>query len=319
MAEYNNDIYRKKPLIAVVGPTASGKTAFAIEIAKKFNGEVVSMDSMQIYKRLDIGTAKPTAEEMQEIKHHMLDVADPDKPFSANDYVRLANNALCSVYSCGKIPVLCGGTGLYLDSLLYSYNMSEATFDESVRKQLYSEAEMYGAEYLYNKLKEIDPVSAEQMHPNNIKRVVRALEIYILTGKPKSEQVTAEREAVFDTLIFGMEWDRDVLYDRINKRVDLMLQNGLEQEVRRLYSEGTLKNGTTAAQAIGYKEMLEYIKGECSYETAVEKIKMNSRRYAKRQITWFKRTENIKQLNPYDNNAVSEAFEIIKKFLERHL
>lgn len=319
MAEYNN-LCEQRPLIAVVGPTASGKTAFAIEIAKSFNGEVVSLDSMQIYKQLDIGTAKPSVEEMQGIKHHMLDIAEPTEPFSANDYVELACAALDGIYSRRKIPVLCGGTGLYLDSLLYSYNMSEAAFDEDLRQKLYAEAEKYGAQYLHDKLNEVDPKSAEQIHPNNIKRVVRALEIYMLTGKPKSEQITAEKERpAFDALIFGMEWDRAVLYDRIDKRVDLMLQNGLEQEVRRLLSEGTLKAGTTAAQAIGYKEMLEYIDGKLSYQEAIDKIKMNSRRYAKRQITWFKKTENIKRLNPCNSSEVSEAFEIIKNFLERHL
>ena len=320
MAEYSNSC-GKTPLIAVVGPTASGKTAFAVEIAKRFDGEVISMDSMQIYKRLCIGTAKPSPEEMQGIKHHMIDVVEPDEPFNANDYASIARRTVNDIYLRGKMPVLCGGTGLYLNSLLYSYNMSEASFDDSLRKQLYDDAEKYGADFLYAKLQKVDPVSAEQIHPNNVKRVVRALEIYMLTGKPKSEQVTAERERVFDALIFRMEWDRDILYDRINRRVDVMLENGLEKEVRELISAGVLKlrgDASQAGQAIGYKEMLEYIDGKISYDDAVEKIKMNSRRYAKRQITWFKRTENIKWMNPCDDGAVSEAFDIIENFVKRY-
>lgn len=320
MAEHSN-LYGKTPIIAVVGPTASGKTTFAVEIAKRFEGEVISMDSMQIYKRFCIGTAKPSPEEMQGIKHHMIDVVEPDEPFNANDYAGIARRTVNDIYLRGKMPVLCGGTGLYLNSLLYSYNMSEASFDDSLRKQLYDDAEKYGADFLYAKLQKVDPVSAEQIHPNNVKRVVRALEIYMLTGKPKSEQVTAERESVFDALIFGMEWDRDILYDRINRRVDVMLENGLEKEVRELVSAGVLKlRGDTSqvGQAIGYKEMLEYIDGKISYDDAVEKIKMNSRRYAKRQITWFKKTENIKWMNPCDDGAVSEAFDIIENFVKRY-
>lgn len=320
MAEHSN-LYGKTPIIAVVGPTASGKTTFAVEIAKRFEGEVISMDSMQIYKRFCIGTAKPSPEEMQGTKHHMIDVVEPDEPFNANDYAGIARRTVNDIYLRGKMPVLCGGTGLYLNSLLYSYNMSEASFDDSLRKQLYDDAEKYGADFLYAKLQKVDPVSAEQIHPNNVKRVVRALEIYMLTGKPKSEQVTAERESVFDALIFGMEWDRDILYDRINRRVDVMLENGLEKEVRELVSAGVLKlRGDTSqvGQAIGYKEMLEYIDGKISYDDAVEKIKMNSRRYAKRQITWFKKTENIKWMNPCDDGAVSEAFDIIENFVKRY-
>ena len=320
MAEHSN-LYGKTPIIAVVGPTASGKTTFAVEIAKRFEGEVISMDSMQIYKRFCIGTAKPSPEEMQGIKHHMIDVVEPDEPFNAKDYAGIARRTVNDIYLRGKMPVLCGGTGLYLNSLLYSYNMSEASFDDSLRKQLYDDAEKYGADFLYAKLQKVDPVSAEQIHPNNVKRVVRALEIYMLTGKPKSEQVTAERESDFDALIFGMEWDRDILYDRINRRVDVMLENDLEKEVRELVSAGVLKlRGDTSqvGQAIGYKEMLEYIDGKISYDDAVEKIKMNSRRYAKRQITWFKKTENIKWMNPCDDGAVSEAFDIIENFVKRY-
>ena len=322
MEEYNNVCIdgKKLPLVAVVGPTASGKTGFAVEIAKKFNGEVISMDSMQIYKRLNIGTAKPSESEMQGIKHHLIDCVDANEPFTANDYVALAANTAENIYSQGKLPIICGGTGLYLNSLLYSYNMSEAEVDYSLREQLYKEAEEYGREHIYNRLKAVDPKSAEEIHPNNVKRVIRALEIYMLTGKPKSEQITSLEDGPFDALVFGMNWDREALYERINKRVDIMLENGLEDEVRTLLNDGILRKGselTQAGQAIGYKEMLEYIDGEISFNDAVEKIKMNTRRYAKRQMTWFKKTKNIRWMNPHNDAEKSEAYNIIKNFTKR--
>ncbi len=313
MAEFSNN---KIPLVAVVGPTASGKTDIAIDIALKYNGEIVSMDSMQIYKYMDIGTAKPDREEMRGIPHHMLDCVLPGEVFTANDYVRLAKNIITDIYKRGKLPVICGGTGLYLNSLLYNYNMSEAAFDPELRESLYKEAEQNGNEAIFEKLKELDPKSAEEIHPNNVKRVVRAIEICMLTGKPRSEQLTAEIESEYDFVVLGMNREREYLYERINKRVDIMLQKGLEAEVRDLLNGGYLKvNGelTQAGEAIGYKEMLEYIDGEASLEEAVEKIKMNSRRYAKRQITWFKRINGIMWTDPDNDGSRSEAYNKIKE------
>ncbi len=318
MAEFS----KKIPLVAVVGPTASGKTDIAIDIAMKFGGEIVSMDSMQIYKYMDIGTAKPDEDEMRGIPHHMLSCVLPGEAFTANDYVAKAKAIIKDIYKRAKLPVICGGTGLYLNSLLYNYNMSEAAFDNELRESLYKEAEANGNDALWEKLKTLDPKSAEEIHPNNLKRVVRALEICILTGRSRSEQLTKEPESDYDFVVIGMNREREYLYERINKRVDIMLQKGLEAEVKRLSDEGYLKrNGelTQAGEAIGYKEMLEYIEGRVSLEEAVERIKMNSRRYAKRQITWFKRTNEIMWTDPDKNEEVESAYNKIEELMRGYL
>lgn len=316
MAEYSNN---KIPLVAVVGPTASGKTSFAITLAKKYNGEIVSMDSMQIYKYLNIGTAKPDLSEMQGIPHHMMDFADPCVPYTASDYVKDAGIIIKDIFSRGKLPIVCGGTGLYLNSLLYGYDMSQASFDENLRKELADFAEKFGNESLHKKLYEFDPKSAEEIHPNNVKRVIRALEICILTGKPKSEQMNASSCSIYNSLLFGMDIPRDILYERINKRVDLMMEKGLKEEVDSLVENGILRvNGdkTQASQAIGYKELLACKRGEISLGEAVEQIKMNSRRYAKRQLTWFRRIDEINHLNPTESDSEDRADNIINSFLK---
>lgn len=315
MAEYNKS---KIPLVAVVGPTASGKTSFAIELAKKYNGEIVSMDSMQIYKYLDIGTAKPELDEMQGIPHHLIDYVEPSTPYSANDYATDARQIIEDIYSRGKLPIACGGTGLYLNSLIYDYDMSQASFDENLRNELADFARQYGNERLHERLYELDKKSAEEIHPNNVKRVIRAIEICMLTGKPRSEQMTAGTESVYNSLIFGMDVQRELLYDRINKRVDVMIEKGLPGEVDSLIQRGILNVDDTvsqAAQAIGYKELLMFKRGEITFDNAVENIKMNSRRYAKRQLTWFRRIKEINWLDPTNIQFEDKAYEIIKNFL----
>ncbi len=316
MAEFNN---KKIPLVAVAGPTASGKTSFAIEMARRFGGEIISMDSMQIYKHLNIGTAKADAEEMQGIPHHMLDCVDVATPFSASDYSIEARRIIREIYLRGKLPILCGGTGLYLNSVLYDYNMSDVSFDEELRNELFAYAEQNGNEALHDRLKVLDEVSANEIHPNNVKRVVRAIEICMLSGKPKSQQMDSTTHSVYDSLVFGMEMPRDELYDRINMRVDIMMNKGLEGEIEALLANGILKlcgDASQAAQAIGYKEMLEYKRGETDLSEAVEKIKMNSRRYAKRQLTWFRRIDEIKWLNPTHEDEREEAFKETDIFLK---
>ncbi len=316
MAEYSKN---KIPLVAVVGPTASGKTSFAIELAKRYNGEIVSMDSMQIYKHLSIGTAKPDSDEMQDILHHMLDHVDPSTPYSANDYATDARRIIADIHSRGRLPIACGGTGLYLNSLIYDYDMSQASFDEALRNELAEYAKKYGNEMLHQRLYELDEKSAREIHPNNVKRVIRAIEICMLTGRPKSQQMTAGTESVYDSLIFGMDIPRDVLYDRINKRVDVMLEKGLLSEVDSLIQQGILDvNDTTsqASQAIGYKELLMYKRGEITLDEAVESIKMNSRRYAKRQLTWFRRIKGINWLDPTNSKSLDETDKIIENFLK---
>ena len=283
----------KEKIYAVVGPTASGKTEYAIELAEKLDGEIVSCDSMQIYKYMDIGTAKPTPEERRRIRHHMIDIVPPSCNYSAADYVQVGSLCIEAIISRGKTSVLSGGTGLYVDSLLGNIKFEESERDDALRRELLEKAERDGGESVYDMLKEIDPESAEKIHPNNIKRVVRAIEIYKTTGKTKTQlDKESLRESKYDSTIIGMELEREILYRRINDRVDKMMDMGLLQEAKRIYDMGFSRK-CTAMQAIGYKELFDYFDGESSLEEAVEKIKRESRRYAKRQITWFRRNPNI--------------------------
>ncbi len=284
----------KTSIVCVVGPTASGKTGFSIEYAKKHNGEIISCDSMQIYKHMDIGTAKATKEEQKEVPHHMIDFVDPNTDYSVADFVDGARKCIEDISKRGKLPVLCGGTGLYIDSIINNLEFSEEKRDDEYREFLQKMAEEKGNEAVHKLLSEIDPTEADKVHYNNVKRVIRALEICKTTGMTKTEaDKLAVREPLYHAEIFGMSMDRERLYERINKRVDIMMEEGLLDEVKRLLSMGIRRN-STAMQAIGYKEILEYLDGECDLSSAVDKIKQESRRYAKRQMTWFKRNKNIK-------------------------
>lgn len=283
----------KPKIIGVVGPTASGKTDYAIRLAKERGGEVVSCDSMQIYRHMDIGTAKPTSEEMQEIPHHMIDIAEPEENFSVARFVKLARECIDDILERGKIPVLCGGTGLYFDSIINNLEFSEMETDEEYRRSLNALAEEKGCEFVHRMLREVDPRSADAIHPNNLKRIIRALEIYKVSGKPKSVLDREQQgEPLYEGEIFGLSRPRDVLYDRINRRVDIMMEQGLLEEVKTLLSMG-ISPKATSMQAIGYKELVWYLDGTLTLKEAVDKIKQESRRYAKRQITWFKRNPDI--------------------------
>lgn len=306
-------------IIAVAGPTASGKSALALELCKRLDGELISLDSMQIYRGLDIGTAKPTKAEQAEVRHHMIDICEPTENFSAAEFAERAHKVIADVQSRGKKAVLCGGTGLYLDTVLGRLDFGEIESDEKLRGELIAFAEKNGAKALHERLRGIDPQAAEKIHPNNVRRVARAIEIYELTGKTKTEH---DREAIsdspYESLIIGLDYDdREVLYNRINRRVDAMIEAGLEGEVRSLVSRGLLSAESTAGQAIGYKEMLGYIAGDCSLGDAVEKIKLGTRRYAKRQLTWLRRNPNINWLYPDRlcdfQSLVGEAEKIIGK------
>ncbi len=282
-----------KKIIAVAGPTASGKTALAIELSKRFGGEVVSCDSMQIYRHMDVGTAKPDSEELAEARHHMIDIFEPSESCSVAEFVKLARACIDDILSRGKLPVLAGGTGLYMDSIIENIVFEDFGSDPELRQQLQRMAETEGVEAVHRLLAEKDPEAAEKIHPNNVRRVIRALEVCHLTGKTFTQvNLEARREPVYDAMILGIDTDRQVLYDRINLRVDKMLKAGLVGEVRRLCDMG-IGRDTTAMQAIGYKEILEFFEGKATLEEAVEKIKMESRRYAKRQLTWFRRNEKI--------------------------
>lgn len=287
-------------IIAIAGPTASGKSALALELCKRLNGELVSFDSMQIYRGLDIGTAKPSKTEQAEVRHHLIDICDPSESFSAADFAKCAHEAIADIRSRGKRAVLCGGTGLYLDSVLGRLDFGEMESDDKLREGLFRFAEENGVDALHERLREIDPSAAETIHKNNVRRVVRAIEIYLLTGKTKTEHDRlAISNSPYNSVIIALDYaDREILYSRINSRVDAMISAGLENEVRELYASGCLCPDTTAGQAIGYKEMLDYIRGIDTLEAAVEKIKLGTRRYAKRQLTWLRRNKSVNWLYP---------------------
>lgn len=279
----------KIKVLSVVGPTASGKTALGVYLAEQLNGEVVSCDSMQIYKGMDVATAKPTVEEMHGIPHHLIDFVDPDESYSVARYVEDAQCVIDDVVSRGKLPIIVGGTGLYVDSLLGGISFSDQPENECMRAKLTSEAEKFGNLYMHQRLTEIDPEYAKTLHPNNVGRVIRAIEIFELTGKTMSQQLAESKvtPSRYSAVTIGIDFnDRQVLYDRINLRVDLMLENGILEEAKQFYS---MHDAKTSAQAIGCKEFLDYFSGEKSLEECVEHLKMQTRRYAKRQLTWFRR------------------------------
>ena len=291
----------KPKVIVIVGPTASGKTALSIELAKKINGEIISCDSMQIYKDMNIGSAKPTIEEMQGIKHYLIDEIEPTQRFSVAEYKKRAEKAIEEIIKKGKMPIVVGGTGLYANSLIYGIEYNEIKYDEKYRNELMKLAQTEdGLESLFEKAKKIDPKAMEKISKNDKKRIVRILEIYNSTGttKTKQEKESRKKEVKYDYKVFALNMERSVLYERINKRVDIMLEQGLIEEVKNILKK--YNEFPTAMQAIGYKEIVEYFNGDLTKEEAIEKIKQESRRYAKRQLTWFKKIANVKWLDGLD-------------------
>ena len=287
------------PLVAVVGPTASGKTALSVELALLLGGEVVSCDSMQLYRGMDIGTAKPTNEERRGVPHHLFDVLSPEENCSVNDYVHLANAAVCDILSRGKLPIFCGGTGLYLDAFLRGGEMETPAASPVLHAELSAFADEHGEEALHARLAAVDPESAAATHAHNRRRVIRALEIYMETGIPKSEWDRRSRAFPprYNAAVIGLFFDdRELLYRRIDCRVDAMMTAGLEEETRRLRAAGVFARSTTAAAAIGYKELLPYLDGKITRDEAIADLKTATRRYAKRQITWFSAKPYVKRL-----------------------
>ena len=311
----------KKPLIvAIVGPTAVGKTSLSIELAKRLDGEIISCDSMQIYKGMDIGTAKATKEERCEVPHHLIDVLDPSCDFSCADYQIKAREAIDSILARGKTPVFCGGTGLYLDSVLEIPSFTDTVKDDTLRSELEAYASEHGAHALHEMLREVDPESAEQIHENNIKRVIRAIEIYKTSGKKKSEldALSKTKESPYDAVVFFLcARDKDALYSRIESRVDQMLRDGLLDECRALYSSGVLDGKSTASGAIGYKEFIPYLTGNASLEDCIAQLKLSTRHYAKRQITWFKK-KNYHTVYVDECNPLDYALDVLRKHYERN-
>ena len=282
---------QKNKVIVICGPTASGKTALSIELAKQINGEIVSCDSMQIYKDMNIGTAKPTIEEMQGIKHYLIGYVSPEKRYSVADYKRDAKNAIKEILEKEKMPIIVGGTGLYLDSLIYEIEYKEIKIDEEYRKKLEKEVENLGLEVLYERARQIDSRAIEKISVHDKKRILRILEIYHATGKTKTEQEIESRkkEVEYDYKVYALDWDREKLYNRINKRVDIMIEQGLIEEVKQILDKYDIF--PTAMQGLGYKEVVDYLKGNLTKEEMIEKIKMETRRYAKRQLTWFRKNK----------------------------
>ena len=286
----------KPKVIVIAGPTASGKTALSIELAKKIDGEIVSADSMQIYKEMNIGTAKPDEEEKQGIKHYMMDFVSPDQNYSVANYKKDAKNAIKQILDKGKTPIVVGGTGLYIDSLVYEIEYIDIETDFEYRKELEKKVKDEGLESLYEEAKKIDPKAMEKISHNDQKRILRVLEIYHQTGMKKTDlDEKSRRQPDYDYKVFAIDMERDVLYDRINRRVDIMINNGLIEEVETIYNK--YKSFPTAMQALGYKEVVEYLENKVTKEEMIDKIKQESRRYAKRQLTWFRKNKKIKWLN----------------------
>lgn len=294
---------KKYDVVAIIGPTASGKTALSIRLAKYIDGEIINGDSMQVYKQLDIGTAKITPEEMEGIPHHLIDIKEPTESFSVAEYQKVVRAKIEEIQSRGKTPIIVGGTGLYVQSVLYDFQFSEQEVDETARNAYYEELEKVGPEEMHRRLAAIDPKSAEAIHPNNTRRVIRALEMAELAASNRSDEQHQRGEiALYHHLIIGIDMDREKLYERINLRVDVMMEKGLEAEARALY-EADIRD-TQAVKAIGYKELFAYFDGFLTKEEAIEQIKQNSRRYAKRQLTYFRNKMDIVWIGQDFENVV---------------
>lgn len=310
--------------VAIVGPTASGKTDFSLDVAERFCGEIIGCDSMQIYQRLDIGTAKPTAAERARVPHHMVDFLPPNRPYSAADYAQDAKAAAEDVLRRGHLPIFCGGTGLYLEAVRSGRHDDLPAIPPDVRKTLEAEAVERGADAMHRLLAERDPEAAAAIHPNNLRRTLRALEILRATGKPKSEwdRESRTRPPAFSILVLALfPTDRKALHARIDRRVERMMAEGLSTEVTALFRDGLLSEGTTAAAAIGYKEYAAFLRGECTEAEAIEQIKIATHRYARRQLTWFRGTEGAIPLACDEGGVTPEArllaYETIEQFLHR--
>lgn len=309
----------KKPMIILTGPTAVGKTALSIDLAKAINGAIISADSMQVYRHMDIGSAKITKEEMQDIPHYLIDVLEPQEEFHVVKFVELAKAALDEIYANGQIPIVTGGTGFYIQALLYDIDFTDQKCDEAYRESLAQIAKEKGADVLHEMLREVDPKSAEAIHANNVKRVIRALEFYHLSGQRISEHNETEREKTspYQFAYFVLTDDRAHLYERIEKRVDLMMEQGLLDEVKKLKAMGYHRD-MVSMQGLGYKEILDALDGKITLDEAVLKIKKETRHFAKRQLTWFKRERDViwfdKEKYDYRDDAIlRDMIQILKE------
>ncbi|MBJ8031347.1 tRNA (adenosine(37)-N6)-dimethylallyltransferase MiaA [Bacillus cereus group sp. N21] len=306
---------QREKVAVIIGPTAVGKTKLSIDLAKALNGEIISGDSMQIYHTMDIGTAKATMEEMEGIPHYMIDIKNPEDSFSVAEFQELVRGYIREITERGKLPIIVGGTGLYIQSVLYDYQFTDEAGDPVYREELEKLATEHGVEYVHEKLREVDPESASRIHMNNVRRVIRALEIFHTTGQKMSDQLEKqENELLYDVSLIGLTMDRGMLYDRINLRVDLMVKQGLLQEVKALYENGV--RDCQSIQAIGYKELYNYFEGHVSLEEAIMQLKTNSRRYAKRQLTWFRNKMDVTWFDVTDGEKTAEILRYIEGKLQ---
>ncbi|MDA1621668.1 tRNA (adenosine(37)-N6)-dimethylallyltransferase MiaA [Bacillus cereus group sp. LD113LC] len=309
------EVQREKVAV-IIGPTAVGKTKLSIDLAKALNGEIISGDSMQIYRTMDIGTAKVTKEEMDGIPHYMVDIKNPEESFSVAEFQERVRKHIREITERGKLPIIVGGTGLYIQSVLFDYQFTDDAGDAIYREQMEKLALERGVEYVHKKLQEVDPESAERIHANNVRRVIRALEIFHTTGEKMSDQLEKqENELLYDVSLIGLTMDREMLYDRINLRVDIMMDQGLLEEVEGLYNRGI--RDCQSIQAIGYKEIYDYFEDRVSLEEAVSQLKTNSRRYAKRQLTWFRNKMDVTWFDVTDGEKTLEILRYIEGKLQR--
>jgi len=309
-----------KDLFILAGPTAVGKTEISIKLAKKLNGEIISCDSMQIYKEMDIGSAKITKEEMKGIEHYLVDIINPSEEFSVAQFKEYAEDAIHKIYDKNKIPMVVGGTGLYINSLIYNYSFGDTSKDEKYREYLSSLAEQNGKDYVHNMLKEIDEESFQKLYPNDLKRVIRALEVYKTTGKTMSEYLAEQNiyDIPYNVYYYVLTMNREKLYERINKRVDIMMEKGLLEEVIALKNKGYTED-MQSMKGIGYKELLYYLKGEISLEKSIDMIKQFSRNYAKRQLTWFRKDPRVVWVDKDRFNDDEEVAKFIKEDFKRKI
>ena len=307
-------------IIVIVGPTAVGKTYISVELAKKLNTEIISADSMQIYKGMNIGTAKITEEEKQGIIHHMIDIINPDEEYSVSEFKYDAEKIIDRLLSENRIPIIVGGSGLYVNSLIYDLDFGNTKSNKKLREYYTYYYKEHGEDALYDKLLKIDPVAAEKIHKNNIKRIIRALEVYDITGVKFSELNTDIRKKSnkYDCILIGLSMERKVLYERINQRVDEMLSNGLVDEVSSLINKGYGKN-LVSMRGIGYKEIIEYLEGNTDYEEAVNTLKQNTRRFAKRQYTWFLKDENVKWFSMDNPSEIDKTLDSIVEYISTRI
>ncbi|GIQ67673.1 tRNA (adenosine(37)-N6)-dimethylallyltransferase MiaA [Xylanibacillus composti] len=309
----------RQKLLVLVGPTAVGKTALSLALAKRFQCEIISGDSMQVYRGMDIGTAKATPEERSMVPHHLIDILDPEEAFSVSDFQALTRQTIAGVQARGRLPFLVGGTGLYVESVCYNYEFSEAESDEAFRSEMQRKAELEGNESLHRELAAIDPQSASRLHPNDVRRVIRALEVYKLTGRTMSDQLSRQqKEPMYDLCLIGLTMDRTILYKRIEERVDLMMREGLLDEVERLIRRG-LPRSSVALQALGYKEFLDYFEGSCTLEDAIARLKQDTRRFAKRQLSWFRHMKDIHWFDVTDEQKKVQQIEEISGIIAEKL